>query len=378
MAKTEHDIFYKPQQHRLFAIDRMLRRPGGATRGQITSAVQAQVVGDRLVAYSRATLRRDLDALQDMGAQIRQVWRFDQGGNRTDCFYEYADMSWTMGKVTVREGDLFAVLLAKVVVERYAGLPIAEDLERVYGHLQSELNNTMTIRTDQLAPIAFAARGEALQRASAKIWKEVLAATTRHRALEIVYRKGWGDMTGSSCAPTTRVVHPYHIVNLCGTWYLVGSHSSKDPSIRQYRIDSILEAKALKERFVLPVNFKIDDLLDTTFGQFIGSPQDVVDVRLRFRKDATPLIKGREFQPYQRMQSLPDGGVELTLRVSQSGPLPLHHVAAWVLSFGPDVIVLAPECLREQVAKAATATARVYLRQERASNGGQNGCKADS
>lgn len=360
MAKTQPDNFYKPQQHRLFVIDPMLRRPGGATRGQITSVVQAQVSGNRQLDYSRATFRRDLDTLQDMGAQIRQVWRFDQGENRTDCFYEYADMSWTMGKVTVREGDLFAVLLAKEVVDRYAGLPIAEDLERVYGHLQREVDNTMSLRTDQLAPIAFAARGEARQRASAKIWKEVLAATTRRRALEINYRKDWGEMTGSSCAPTRRVVHPYHIVNLCGTWYLVGSHSAKDPSIRQYRIDSILEARALKERFVLPMNFNINDLLDTTFGQFIGTPQDAVDVRLRFRKRAAPLIKGREFQPYQRMQSLPDGGVELTLRVSQSGPLPLYHVARWVLSFGPDVEVLAPDQLRKQVARLAAETAGLY------------------
>ncbi len=356
--KMKSNLFYSSKQLRLFTIDKLLRRSGGATREQITTAVIQTGV-----SYSRATFVRDIEHLEGvLGAHISKVWRFDAAKNGPQYFYELADKTWTMGKVALKPSDLVALFVAKDMVAKYWGLPIADELQHVIDHLGKELPDFYTVHADQLAPIAFGPDSRQVSKASPTVWKNVLQATTERRKLEITYAKGWGPSPGDRPKPETRVIHPYHIVNLCGTWYLLGSHSETDAKVRQFHVDRIQAAKALKATFQIPPDFNVDALLDTSFGRFIGDPDDVVDVRLRFSKQVTPLVLNREFQPYQTAKRLPDGRAELKLQVSRAGPWPLYHVLGWVLSWGADVEVLEPESLREQVRRAATATAAQYSR----------------
>jgi predicted DNA-binding transcriptional regulator YafY len=370
MAKTEGDFFHSAQQIRLFTLDRFLRRPGGATREHISEAVRAQNMGRRSAVhggrkagnkYDRATFRRDLDALENMGANIREEWHFDAGVGGQACFYRYADPTWTMGQVKLKGEDLMAIVVARDVAKKYWGLPIAEDLTRIINQLAKDMPNIVSVQTDQMAPIAFGLDGRAKNEAGPKVWQAVLAATTKRQKLRITYAKRWEKTPGDHSSPASRVVHPYHVVNLCGTWYLIGFDPAKaSVPFKQYRMDGILEAAVLQQAFEMPPDFKIDDLLDITFGRYIGSPEDTVDVRLRFTKKVTPLIWGREFQWGRSMKTLGDGRGELTLRVSQSGPWPLYHILGWVLSFGADVEVLEPESLRQDVRKAAIEAAAQY------------------
>lgn len=48
----------------------------------------------------------------------------------------------------------------------------------------------------------------------------------------------------------------------------------------------------------------------------------------------------------QKITKLPDGGLEMTFRVAG-----LDEIKQWVLSFGPEVVVLEPEKLKEIVRK---------------------------
>ena len=363
MPEGKDDQFDSPQRKRLLILDKFLRRSGGATREQISNAVLADNMGHSGTAgytYDRSTFTRDLDALIDRGAAIKREWLPAHDSGRTEYFYELSDPTWTMGKVKLKAEDLMAIVVTRDLVEKHWGHPIAEELTRIIDQLGKDMPNIVSVQTDQMAPIAFGPESRQVNKASTLIWKSILRATTERRKLEILYAPGWGPSAGDRPRPKTHVIHPYHIVNLSATWYLLGSKSEKDPKVRQYHIDRILNAKVLGATFTVPPDFDVQKLLDIAFGRFIGDPDDVTEVRLRFSKQVTPLVLGREFQPSTMAKRLPDGRAELTLRVSRAGEWPLYHIVGWVLSWGSDVEVLAPQELKDRVAEQVRKLADKY------------------
>ena len=57
----------------------------------------------------------------------------------------------------------------------------------------------------------------------------------------------------------------------------------------------------------------------------------------------------------QKVTKLPDGGLEIAFRVAG-----LEEIKRWILSFGPEAVVLEPEKLREMVQKDLGETLQQY------------------
>ena len=327
-------------QSRLLVIDQCLRRQrgkiSGMTRDEINGCLNVKNLGASL-----STFNRDMRRLRKGGAPI-ECKRMDGVETSTAVYWRYSDPTWTFSNVQISEGDLFGLLVAQHVLEQVSGVPIADHLRRAFDAIAAALNGTVSIRHDTLLPIACTA--EKPEPITPDVWSEVAKATIRRRQLEITYRKGWGNEQG---ALQKRLVLPYHIVNLQGSWYLLATASSIRPDLRQYALTRITQAKATKQKFVLPPGFDIKTYLDVTFGQFMGDPDNVVEVRVQFNKRVAPLVMSRQFSANEQKTILPSGDIEMRFRASSAGPWPLYHVKSWVLSWGADVEVLAPESLRE-------------------------------
>jgi proteasome accessory factor B len=176
----------------------------------------------------------------------------------------------------------------------------------------------------------------------------VLKAVTTQKMLAMEYKSAWGKEAKKD---KQRTIHPYHIVNLSGTWYLIGSRSEDDMSFRQYAISGISKARVLEKRADIPADFDVEEILDVTFGRFLGDPRQVVSVKVRLSQRVAPLVEGRVFSKKQELRTLPSGDIELSFPASTAGPWPLFHVKGWVLSWGADCEVLEPAELRELVRK---------------------------
>ena len=72
--------------------------------------------------------------------------------------------------------------------------------------------------------------------------------------------------------------------------------------------------------------------------------QKVMRVRLLFEAKLAVYIMEREWHPTQEFRERRDGRVEMRLRTA--GP---KELIRWVLSWMPDVRVLAPKSLRERI-----------------------------
>lgn len=339
------DFFHSDQQKRVLEIDGLLRKhsPNGISRERI-----CKVLANRGYANSRQTFVRDINHMrEDLGAPIGSEDRpYENSTQGHTTLWFYRDLSWTLKQFRVTEDVLFSLLVASEVVERYAGHPLAEQLNEAYTKLGEVLNRKVSVSADLLSPVSFLP--EQNLKLGAKNWKPVLEATTKHQMLEMSYVAKWktGDANASQ-----RKIHPYHIVNLSGVWYLVGSKSESDMSFRQYAVSNIMKARVLNKSACIPKDFDIDEILDHTFRRFLGDPKNVTDVTVRFTKAVVPLVENQRFSRREHRRRLEDGGLEISFPVSNAGPWPLFHIKRWVLSFGPDCEAVAPKELKELIQK---------------------------
>lgn len=148
------------------------------------------------------------------------------------------------------------------------------------------------------------------------------------------------------------IIHPYAMVLYKEAIYCVGYQVAKK-EIRTFLLDRMRDTEcAVTERFDLPDDFRIDDHFQGQFGIWRGkSPQRVV---IEFDSRVNEYVETRKMHPSQLLESLPDGGIRLTMEIGD-----LTEVTTWVLGFGETAKVIEPPELRERVkTELANALAR--------------------
>ena len=82
---------------------------------------------------------------------------------------------------------------------------------------------------------------------------------------------------------------------------------------------------------------------------------DIVTVRVVFARGLARYIRERVWHPSQKLRDLPDGRLEMTLHVADT-----LEVRRWLLGFGIEAEVVAPEGLRDALrAEAAGVAAKL-------------------
>ena len=99
--------------------------------------------------------------------------------------------------------------------------------------------------------------------------------------------------------------------------------------------------------------------LDQPFG-FISSVPEPYEVELEFSARAAGYVYDRNWSSQQSKIVQSDGRLKLKMLV-QSTP----EILSWILSFGPEVTVISPPWLREQVAENAARVCALYRPSEK-------------
>jgi predicted DNA-binding transcriptional regulator YafY len=105
-----------------------------------------------------------------------------------------------------------------------------------------------------------------------------------------------------------------------------------------------------RARFEVPADFDPEKYLAGAWGILRG---DLVAVRVVFARGLARYIRERIWHPSQKLRDLPDGRVEMTLHVADT-----LEVRRWILGYGVQAEVVAPEGLREALRVEAETLAR--------------------
>ena len=184
---------------------------------------------------------------------------------------------------------------------------------------------------------------------------EILTALLREERLEIVHDgvragpkdapkdsagAGKADGKGSRRASAPALFDPYTLLVYKKGLYLAG-FSHAHGQVRTLALDGFRDVTWRRgDAFPYPADFHPADLAEGAFGLIKGPP---ATVRVFFTEKVARYVTRRQWHPTQKVKKVP-GGIELTLNVKGTVEL-----ASWILSFGDQAEVRAPDELRTSV-----------------------------
>lgn len=156
--------------------------------------------------------------------------------------------------------------------------------------------------------------------------------------------------------PLEPLVHPYWLKEYNHRWFLFG-WSQHEALLRVYALDRIEQLNPVAGVVWMP-NVHADPWV--YFKDIIGVsvPENAVlqTIRLRFSAYRAPYLLTKPLHSSQRLLAAhPDGSVELELQL-----IPNLELRTILLGFGPDVEVLSPPALREEIAAQLVAALNRY------------------
>lgn len=143
-------------------------------------------------------------------------------------------------------------------------------------------------------------------------------------------------------SPIRLTIDPYRLCLMKQAWYLIGK-AKGDEAPKTYRIMRFQSLRMLDEPAEVPNDFDLEDFFGNAWGVYRGDKS--YDVKIRFTKDAAPLVTETVWHRTQQVQSQKDGSAILTFRVDG-----LSEIVHWVLGWTGRAEVLEPVELRELVA----------------------------
>jgi len=171
----------------------------------------------------------------------------------------------------------------------------------------------------------------------------IRGAVERRRALRLTYYTATRDET------TVRVVDPMRVILVGGRSYLE-AWCRRAEAVRRFRVDRIDGLVELDEPATPPAQAELSDVAD---GVFQPTP-DLPLVTLRVGRSGRWIT---EYYPCERVEEESPDAWRVSLRVSD-----LAWARRFVLGLGPEVTVLAPAELADEIARQAAEALTAYPR----------------
>ncbi len=291
---------------------------------------------ERELECSRATVKRIIDELRNIGAPIEYIR--DQNG------YRYTPgVAFELPGIWFSPSELEALFVAEHLLERAEPGLLADTL----GPLRQKLQKILAL--EHLGRGELARRVRILRmggRGAGRFFNVVADALTRRKRLFIEYHSRSHDEV------TTREISPQRLVHYRDNWYLdAWCHVRKE--LRSFAIERI---RAIQRRDRAARNIsdrKLDAHFATAYGIFAGTPKEIAV--LRFSTERARWVADEQWHPKQEGRFLPDGGYEL--RVPYGDP---RELIGDILRHGPDAVVVAPAGLREEVVQRLEGALKQY------------------
>ena len=226
--------------------------------------------------------------------------------------------------------ELMSLYLAKAHLAYLAGTPFMEDLESLSRKIEAGLPAKTANKIEQMIQVFLPVQRP--QRSYSKQRTVLLALQTAlllQRKLKITHR------TLSYPKPVVHNVEPYGLELFDYGLYLVG-YSSRAKDFRRFAVERIQTATVNMsvDPFTLRPEYAARARSQQAFGLIEG---ELMDVRVQFSREVADYFKERQCHPTQRVNSLKNGDVIVSLRAGG-----FDEIVSWVLSWGSNAKVLSP------------------------------------
>lgn len=284
--------------------------------------------------FDRKTIQRDIDFLRDQ-------WHAPVEYDQKKKGYFYTDKTWSFPMLELTEGELLQLLLAEQMARQFKSTPLAKTLDGLFEKIRFNLSEVVAV-DPIMARQQFSFHGHPVRPIKQKAWETIVRAMREDKVITLRYQGIHDDKA------TSRNVEPIHLACVDGEWYLV-AYCQEREGLRHFAVSRI-ESVRMREQTFEPQEFEPDKYFANRFGRYIGSSAEIEWVTIKFAPSAAPWILEREWHPKQKIKKYRDG--RLTLKF----PAPsLYEVKRWVLQWGAEAEVIAPEELKTAIQEEVLA-----------------------
>lgn len=290
---------------------------------------------------SKATLHRAINVLKDT-LRAPVVFDADAGGYR---YARSGERTFELPGLWFTPGELQALALMQRLLKDLGGGLLSEHL----GPLSKRLEDLTRHQRLHLGEAASRLRFPALAaRVAGPAFQSAAAATLQRQKLWFEYH------ARSTDKHSERTVSPQRVTHYRESWYLDAWDENKD-ALRSFAIDRIGRLTPLDQRAIDIPDDELDSHYASSYGIFGGRADK--SAILRFTKDRARWVADEVWHPEQQGKFLEDGSYELRIPYANSRELVMD-----ILRHGPEVLVVGPQSLVEEVtANLAATVARYYV-----------------
>jgi predicted DNA-binding transcriptional regulator YafY len=317
---------------RLVQLLLLLQARGGLTAEKLARELEVSV----------RTILRDVDALSAAGVPI-YAERGPAGGIRLVDGYRTR-----LTGMTAEEAEaLFLSGLPGPAAELGLGTVVAAAQVKVQAALPVELRSRASrlVERFHLDAGAWFKGSEPVPHLAT-----VAEAVWAGRRIEVAYHRGDGAVS--------RVLEPLGLVLKAGTWYVV---ARSEDQLRTYRVSRIGEARVLDEPFERPTGFDLAGWWAESSAAYEREAPKI-EILVRVRGDAmwrlADAVGNRVVREAERIGPPDDEGRQV-LRITVDWP---EEAGAKFVAAAPDVEVLEPTRLRDEIRAIARAAIEAYSR----------------
>ncbi len=306
---------------------------------QILTTLQAgksYAVSDlsKMFGTSRRTIFRDLKELQAIGVPYRYDARTGGYMIEPEFFLPPIDLSLqeAMSLLLLAHKARDQIQLPFKNAALLAALKIENNLPaKVRKYCATALQNIST-RASAQAPIRHSAGLD-------KTFAQLQQAIVKKRKVDLRYHSLFeGTIIDVELCP-------YHLLYNNRAWYVLG-RSSLHKSVRTFKLNRIRELTTTEKCFVDGENFDLYDYLGRAWSMI---PQGrIYNIKLRFLPKVANNVAEVQWHSTQKVVRNSDGSATVEFRVDGIG-----EITWWILGYGDQVKVLAPEALRKKVLEVA-------------------------
>ncbi|MBC8413706.1 MAG: WYL domain-containing protein [Nitrospira sp.] len=288
---------------------------------------------------SYRTAQRTIEFMRD---RIHAPLEYDYTGKG----YYYSDSTYELPSLWLNEDSIIALSLAVRLASSIPDSDIKKQLCALLQELfrQQSFDNALSFK-DIAENISV--KNIEYSRVNEKHFTKVVTALFQKSPLDITY---CSPHSGTS---TQRTIMPLHLIQYMGSWQIIAFCALRN-GVRNFALSRIQTIERTSEKISLPDNIPpMKEYTRKHFGIIQGGKTH--KVTLQFSPSIAPLIQEQIWHPEQIITSKKDGSLLMQLHAAD-----FKELIKRILSHGPNVKVISPKALVEEVKGAIERMGKVY------------------
>ena len=263
------------------------------------------------------------------------------------CYYRYENRKFSIFNNELSVDEMQNLRSAIEIMGRFRGASQNAWLEDVI----SKLEYRFGLKSNKENIISFEQNDELK---GLEFLSEIIDATANHQPLEIRYVSFKGVETRS-------IMHPYHVKQFNNRWFIFGMEEYKgENKIANRALDRILRVSFADVPFIKNTFINFSTYFNNIYG--VTQPNESIgeeSVVLQFEKERFPYVVNKPIHQSQQIVDEDTCTIKITVR-------PNKELESRIFSYGPQVEVISPAWLREQIAEKIAENMKKYFSVQKA------------